>query len=543
MKPVAFLIIILGAFTLYSCNSNNDANKSKAISPEQVIIEGEVENNGGNLKTGSLTHFNALLRSGEDEIFSIDSLGKFKLSYELLMPTPTNIVIIGGHMTYLYLVPGGSYNLTLKETGEFELHGTNAFLNDQFRKLGSAVGNAFRDQDRKRMNLVRADSISYEDYCIFLKNRSDKKIDFINLYCDSSRIDPSIRTMFLTDALYEQAWARILYRMIFLDDGRVIFRESLPQGFYSDILSEFPINNSSAASSKFYMDYISNILSSILDESMKDTLKLSTYLQENSTLNKTEINLLTREYLRDSAVFKMDGYQQLIKEKSRELEEISRKYSIAYLIDTLPSFEPGLGRDILMSQGIDNYSFNGSYLPINETNWKKIKNIIYNSQIYELLRRLDNIEKAKMSKSLGEGTSLRDPILAKSSKEFYNQLFDNYKGKYVYVDFWATWCGPCRSELPVSMLLQKEFRDKNIVFLYLCCASEKTSWENYIKAEQLSGEHYFITTDEQNFLSSYFEIRGYPTYAIVGPEGKLLDNNPPRPISQNIVRYLEDLIH
>jgi hypothetical protein len=90
--------------------------------------------------------------------------------------------------------------------------------------------------------------------------------------------------------------------------------------------------------------------------------------------------------------------------------------------------------------------------------------------------------------------------------------------------------------------LQKDYEGKDIVFLYLCCASDKTSWKNYIKSEQLSGAHYFINHDEQNYLSSYFEIRGYPAYAVLDPKGKLIDNNPPRPSSQTINNYLDELL-
>ena len=544
MKNLTILLIIFGVFTVNSCIQNNEVDKTINISPDIVIIEGEIENYQGEVKTVSLIHFNAVLRSGSDEVFSIDSLGKFKLSFELIMPTHTNLISIGRYSTYLYLVPGSSYNLTLKETGEFDLKGYNAFLHDQFIDLNVAVGNNFRRYDQERMNLVRKNSASYEEYCYFLKAGSDKKVDFINKYCDSTGIASSIRTMVISDAIYEQAWARILYRMIFYDD-HVTFRDSLPGNFYQDILSEFPINKPSAASSRYYMDYVGNLKSSIIEKSERDTSSFSAYLREYSTFNNREIFLLTRAYAQDTSIFRMNEYQQFI--KNNQLSEVSRGYSIAYsipfLIDAIASFEPGFGRDILMSQCIEEYSFQGAYHSISETIWQKIEPLFYHKEIFDILRRLDNINKAKQSKTLDQNANLRDPILAESSKEFYKQLFEKYKGKYVYVDFWATWCGSCRSEIPVSKLLQNEFEREDIVFLYLCCASDYTSWNNYIKSEQLTGEHYFISNDELNYLSAFFDISGYPTYAVINPKGKLIDNNPPRPSSQNIIEYLNDLIH
>ena len=542
MTNPTLILITLVFFSINSCNPGMDNQKDKIFSTGQVIIEGEIGDYTGDVKTGRLTHFNALFRSADYEVFSIDSLGKFKLSFELIMPTYTNIISIGHRVSSLYLVPGSNYSLKINEKGDFLLDGANAFLNQQLNDLRYKVRSNFKGHDLERMNLARSDSVHYNEYSAFLKMGSDKKVDFINNYSDSLKIDPSVRDLIVIDAIYEQAWARILQRMIYFEDGRVVFKDDLPNNFYEDILSNFPINHIEAAASRKYMDYLSNLLSSIIERSRKDTSTVIDYYSKNSSFSNREIRLINRAFLGDTTVIRSAEFQQLTKENRSELSKIFRRYTLEYLLETIPEFKPGFGRDALISQCIDKYYLQDSYLSMSNANWNKIESLIDHQEIYKMLRKLDNIHKAQLDKTLNQEANLLDPILASNSEEFYHQLFDQYKGKYVYIDFWATWCGPCKSEMAVSKQLQKNYEGKDIVFLYLCCASDKTSWTNYIKSEQLSGAHYFINHDEQNYLSSFFEIRGYPTYAVLDPKGNLIDNNPPRPSSQNINNYLDDLL-
>ena len=58
----------------------------------------------------------------------------------------------------------------------------------------------------------------------------------------------------------------------------------------------------------------------------------------------------------------------------------------------------------------------------------------------------------------------------------------DFNGKYLYIDVWATWCGPCKKEIPFLKELEKKFEGKNITFLSLSTDQNKTDWENMVKS-------------------------------------------------------------
>ena len=116
---------------------------------------------------------------------------------------------------------------------------------------------------------------------------------------------------------------------------------------------------------------------------------------------------------------------------------------------------------------------------------------------------------------------------------------NDFKGKYVYVDVWATWCGPCKTELPHLEKLQEEFKDKNIVFVSISIDDDQEPWKKMIKEKNMKGVQLFAKGWKSAIMKDY-KINGIPQFILIDREGKIINVQAPRP-SGNIKEVLEKL--
>ena len=97
-------------------------------------------------------------------------------------------------------------------------------------------------------------------------------------------------------------------------------------------------------------------------------------------------------------------------------------------------------------------------------------------------------------------------------------ILDNYKGKAVLIDMWATWCGPCRAGHKAMAPLKEELKGRNIKFIYITPpSSPPTTWLEMIK--DIDGDHYYVTEEQNHYILQHFESSGIPTYAIYDTKG------------------------
>ena len=111
---------------------------------------------------------------------------------------------------------------------------------------------------------------------------------------------------------------------------------------------------------------------------------------------------------------------------------------------------------------------------------------------------------------------------------------ENFRGKLVYIDFWATWCGPCRHELPYLEELQKDFKGKNIVFVSISLDDNKAAWEKMVKEKQMKGVQLYGEGAWKSFPATSYQIKGIPTFFLVDAKGNIIKPNAPRPSSDEV---------
>lgn len=119
-----------------------------------------------------------------------------------------------------------------------------------------------------------------------------------------------------------------------------------------------------------------------------------------------------------------------------------------------------------------------------------------------------------------------------------DEIIKKYKGKTIYVDFWASWCYPCRDEMSKSKTLINEFKNKGVVFIYISIDSDKNEWINASEEEKIVERNNFLAI---NYPSSSFykkfKLQTIPRYLIYS-KGKLVNENAPRPSSKKTKNLL-----
>jgi peroxiredoxin len=96
---------------------------------------------------------------------------------------------------------------------------------------------------------------------------------------------------------------------------------------------------------------------------------------------------------------------------------------------------------------------------------------------------------------------------------------DQFKGKVVVLDFWATWCGPCRNEIPGYVGLQKKYAAAGLVFVGVSVDEEGPEVvRKFIKEHAIN---YTIVMADDDVVSAFAPIEGYPTTFIIDRDGRI----------------------
>lgn len=115
----------------------------------------------------------------------------------------------------------------------------------------------------------------------------------------------------------------------------------------------------------------------------------------------------------------------------------------------------------------------------------------------------------------------------------------DFIGKYVYVDVWATWCGPCRREIPHMEKLMNDYADENIAFVAVSLDEDKDAWMEMVQNKELKGSQLYAGSWSSKIASDYM-IRSIPRFLLIDPEGKIIDAKAPRPSSEEIRKIFDE---
>ena len=140
---------------------------------------------------------------------------------------------------------------------------------------------------------------------------------------------------------------------------------------------------------------------------------------------------------------------------------------------------------------------------------------------------------------LKEGDKAPDFYLSDTNGKYFS--LKDFKGRLVYLNFWAEYCNPCLSSIPDKNKLIKQFEDKPIVFVNIYLSSTEKKWKKIIKEKKLSGINLICKGNWYKILKKEYNIYGIPFYVLIDKEGKIIKNKNegPETVSNKLKKLLE----
>jgi len=124
------------------------------------------------------------------------------------------------------------------------------------------------------------------------------------------------------------------------------------------------------------------------------------------------------------------------------------------------------------------------------------------------------------------------------------------RGKYVYVDVWATWCGPCKREIPSLKKVEEQYHGKDIEFVSISVDDERRSgsaekaneaWRTMVTEKELGGTQLFSDKAWQSDFIQSYKITGIPRFILIDPNGNIVSADAPRPSNPKLIELFNEL--
>ena len=166
----------------------------------------------------------------------------------------------------------------------------------------------------------------------------------------------------------------------------------------------------------------------------------------------------------------------------------------------------------------------------------------YGLQMKEELKPLTDKQKLQITKYWGEGeiakilfrknnlvgklANLKSPVVKNdlslvADDKVMETILSTYKNKVVFIDLWATWCGPCLDAMKDFKSVKGNYKDNDVVFVYITNGSSpRKLWEEKING--IGGEHYYLKDEQWEYMMNYFGFEGIPSYLLFRKDGKLV---------------------
>ena len=539
-----FKALLSLCFLLFLANVSICQNGLFSIENKKVFIEGNLRDLVNlKSKSGQLSFFDTVTGLKQRKKFNIDQNGKFQFEIDLLHAVYGNAVLEFDETTYLlFLKPNERYKLEIgiDDLSLKYLDGTGK-LSQEVMAIKKLLWDNF-ESDFKRQSKLHDENLSIENALKFHKDLEAKVMQFIDDYSNKNTVSKQALAIFKNEYKYNtaSAWAGLRYEY---KGNKRRLRKDLPNDFFIQLHNEYPVNVNDAFASRKYADYI-RAIGTILSTPKQPNLNAKINFFRNAHLfSEKELQLIKAVYSGDKSVARTTEYDNFFNDQNaRKIEQLNKQYDVNRLLLAVRQFPKGIGRDLIISQYISRKYFRETFINPSKEEWKDMEALIQNQYVMTELKRLATNRNQAYAKQSSDGASPAyeaTPTVESVTKKY----LDPHKGKVIYIDFWATWCGPCRKQEPYAAKLHKEFKKDNVVFLNLCCQSKEAIWSKYIKEKDLHGVHYLLNNAEFRLFAEMYGLKGFPTYILIDQQGKVRSKDAYWPSdSKRVIRQIDRLL-
>lgn len=424
----------------------------------------------------------------------INSSGNFSFQFDIYTPTDlwieykTNFLVLVHPGDSIYLEFDGNTNNRPELLNTINYSGNSIRSNKEAATFQRMYFSSDLYNNRKwKEDAIR--NYEIEDYNLFLDTLQAKQNNilekFISTYSPSTEAKVWASTFIQYDYINALSFYPIEHQF---EDQSKPAHCIVPVSFYDPLLNFLPLNESMLISGYSLINYIDSYVNSYVITNI--------LAKESHKQLGTEIGFISTDVSCDGIT----------------------------LVKGIEEFTP----DSILRQLVFTYFFQKqlelSQIELFEESKSKIDSVLTLSYLREPL--FDFYEKTRHR--IDNPQIASDAILYNldnsTANEIMNSILLNNRGKVIYIDCWADYCGPCRSEMPNSKRLMSKMKDKNIVFVFVCIDSNERKWKAILDEYQLGGQHFWLTKDQSMDWRNAFNITGVPYYIIIDANGAIVES-------------------